>query len=182
MKEKNIAYIDGQNLHLWTKSAKWQIDFDRFRIYLKDKFKVQDAYYYLGFVSEEEESLYTHLQKAWFILVFREHTSTLKWKKKGNVDVDIVFEIMRNIAEKEKFDKIVLVSGDGDYIKLVKYLISKDKLKRLLFPNRKYSSLYNKYKTTYGMNLSVKEVRAKIEYIKKRKTRKKKNKQKKEVS
>ncbi len=98
------------------------------------------------------------------------------------MDVDIVFEIMRNIAEKEKFDKIVLVSGDGDYIKLVKYLISKDKLKRLLFPNRKYSSLYNKYKTTYGMNLSVKEVRAKIEYIKKRKTRKKKNKQKKEVS
>lgn len=43
------------------------------------------------------------------------------------------FEIMKKIAENEKFDKIVIVSGDGDYIKLVKYLIEKDLLKKILF-------------------------------------------------
>jgi hypothetical protein len=35
-KENNIAFIDAQNLHLWTTSEKWNIDFKRFRIYLKD--------------------------------------------------------------------------------------------------------------------------------------------------
>lgn len=54
---------------------------------------------------------------------------------------------MKNIAEKEGFDKIVLVSGDGDYIKLVKYLIEKNLLKKILFPNNKYSSLYKKIKS-----------------------------------
>jgi len=50
------------------------------------------------------------LQRAGFIVSFREHSSALLGKKKGNVDVDIVFEIMKKIIEKEAFDKIVLVS------------------------------------------------------------------------
>ncbi len=70
---KNIAFVDWQNLHLWTSSENWKIDFRRFRIYLKDKFKVEEVYYFLGFLSEEEQDLYTKIQKAWFILVFREH-------------------------------------------------------------------------------------------------------------
>jgi len=32
---------------------------------------------------------------------------------------------MRRIMEEKDFDKILLVSGDGDYIKLVKFLIEK---------------------------------------------------------
>ena len=64
-------------------------------------------------------------------------------KKKGNVDTDIVFSVMEKIAEREKFDKVVLVSGDGDYIKMVKYLIKKGKLEKVLAPNhRSISSLY----------------------------------------
>jgi len=137
--ENNIAFIDGQNLHLWTMSEKWQIDFKRFRIYLKDKFKVEDVYYYLWFLDENEEKLYTRLQKSGFILVFREHNSNMKWKKKWNVDVDICFEMMRNLIENKDFDKIILVSGDGDYIKPVKYLIEKWRFKKILFPNKKYS-------------------------------------------
>lgn len=89
--------------------------------------------FYLGKLSEDEQDLYTRLQRSGFILVFREHSSDMKWKKKWNVDVDIVFEIMKRIIEEKDFDKIVLVSWDGDYIKLVKYLISKDLLKKILF-------------------------------------------------
>ncbi|NVP17393.1 hypothetical protein HUU51_01620 [Candidatus Gracilibacteria bacterium] len=39
IQEKNITFIDGQNLHLGTSSEKWKIDFKKFRVYLKDKFK-----------------------------------------------------------------------------------------------------------------------------------------------
>jgi hypothetical protein len=45
-------------------AAKWQLDYVKFRTYLKDKFDIQEAYYYLGFISEDEQDLYNSLQKA----------------------------------------------------------------------------------------------------------------------
>lgn len=60
----NIAYIDGQNLHLGTKSDGRTIDIHKLRIYLKDKYKVSVAYYFLGYVQDSNELLYTKLQEA----------------------------------------------------------------------------------------------------------------------
>jgi uncharacterized LabA/DUF88 family protein len=51
-------------------------------------------------------------------------------KKKGNVDTDIVFEIMKKIYRKNDFNKIVLVSSDGDYKLLVDFLIEENKFKK----------------------------------------------------
>jgi hypothetical protein len=50
-------------------------------------------------------------------------------KKKGNVDTDIVFLAMKKVYKKDNFDKIVLVSGDGDYLRLVDFLIEEKNLK-----------------------------------------------------
>ena len=57
---KNYAFIDGQNLYLGTKSAdpSWKINLKRFRVYLKEKYKVEKAYYFLGIVDEYNRSLY----------------------------------------------------------------------------------------------------------------------------
>ncbi len=163
-KENNIAFIDAQNLHLWTASENWKIDFKKFRIYLRDKFNIDEAYFFLWFLDENQQKLYTNVQKTWFIVEFREHTSHMKWKKKWNVDVDIVFEVMKRIIEEKDFDKILLVTWDGDYIKLINYLIEKELLKKLLFPNSKYSSLYKKIKDNYWVNLSLSDIKKKIEY------------------
>ena len=167
-KERNIAFIDAQNLHLWTMAEKWKVDYNKLRVYLKDKFHVDEAYFFLWFLSEEEQDFYSSLQKAWFVVVFREHSAQLKWKKKWNVDVDIVFEVMKRIIEEKDFDKIVLVSWDGDYTKLVRYLIKKDLLKKILFPNQQHSSLYNPIQYNYWVNLSLPHIKKKIEYNKKR--------------
>ncbi len=52
---------------------------------------------------------------------------------------------MKSLLEDEKLNKIILVSGDGDYKKLIDYLISKNKLKKIMFPNKKFaSSLYKR--------------------------------------
>jgi len=163
---KNIAFIDAQNLHLGTQTDNWIIDFKRFRIYLKEKFKVEEAYFFLWVVNDDYQKMYRKIQKAGFILEFREHNTSMLWKKKGNVDVDIVFEIMHRLLEEDDFDKIVLVTWDGDYIKLVNYLIEKEKLEKILFPNNKYSSLYRKIQPKFGLNLSLPDVKKKIEYKK----------------
>lgn len=163
--EKNIAFIDGQNLNLGTKESGWSTSHIKFRTYLKDKYKVTEAYYFMGCISEKEQDLYNVLQKAGFIIVFKEHTSLQKTKKKGNVDTDIVFEIMKNLMDNKNLDKIILVSGDGDYKKVVDYLIKKNRFKKILFPNTKFaSSLYKDLGSEYFDYLDTSDIRAKIEY------------------
>jgi uncharacterized LabA/DUF88 family protein len=159
-KENNIAFIDGQNLHLWTSTEWWIIDFKKFRVYLKDKFKIKEAYIFLWFINDDYQKMYRKIQKAWFILEFREHNTNMLWKKKWNVDVDIVFEIMYRLIEEDDFDKIVLVTWDWDYIKTVRYLIDKNRLEKILFPSNKYSSLYKPFKDLYWMNLSQNRVKS----------------------
>ncbi|MEK7669210.1 MAG: NYN domain-containing protein [Patescibacteria group bacterium] len=169
-KENNLAFIDGQNLHLGTTQNNWKIDLYKFRIYLKDKYKVKEAYYFLGYISEEQQDLYNNLQKAGFIVLFKEHSPNLKAEKKGNVDTDIVFEIMKNLIDNKDFDKVVLVSGDGDYKKVIDYLIKKDKFKKILFPNKKFaSSLYKSLTVKFYDYLENIDIKSKIEYHKKKK-------------
>lgn len=54
---KNYAFIDSQNLNLGVRDQGWQLDFRRFRVYLKDKYNVVKAYLFLGYL-EEHEKLY----------------------------------------------------------------------------------------------------------------------------
>ncbi len=165
--ESNIAYIDGQNLYMGTAKSdpKWVIDLARFRTYLRQKYGVKDAYYYLGFVQDGTsiEKLYETIQKAGFILVFREHNSAMLGKKKGNVDADIIFSVMKRLQLKENFNKVVLVSGDGDYKMLVDFLIEQSRFEKILFPNRRYrSSLYKSIGIEYFAFLDDADIKKKI--------------------
>ena len=129
-----------------------------------------EAYYFLGFVSEEEQDLYDKLQKAGFILSFREHSSALEGRKKGNVDSDIIFGIMKKLVENEPFEKVFIVSGDGDYKKLVDFLIKKGRFGKMLFPNGEFaSSLYSSLGSEFFDYLEKPDVKAKIAYIHKMK-------------
>ena len=44
-----------------------------------------------------------------------------------------------------KYDRAMIVSGDGDFHCLVEYLVEKDKLLKILVPTRHYSSLLRKF-------------------------------------
>ncbi|MGH2612100.1 MAG: NYN domain-containing protein [Rhabdochlamydiaceae bacterium] len=164
---KNYCYIDGQNLHLGTASTDpaWHVDLQRFRVYLREKYKVEKAFYYLGYVQEGDkiEQLYENIQNAGYILVFRQHNAAMIGHKKGNVDSDIIFSIMKRLQKDTDFDKIVLVSGDGDYKMLVDFLIEENKLEKILFPNKKFrSSLYKQIGAPYFAYLDDKDVKKKI--------------------
>lgn len=168
--KQNYCFIDGQNLYQW---LNWSIDYRRFRIYLKDKYKIEKAYYFLWF-REQENALYEKLQESGFILIFNLKPEHLKSEKKGNVDVNLTFHAMKKlIEERDKFDKIVLISWDGDYKVLVDYLIELDKFSKVIAPNKKYaSSLYKHRKhldPKYFTFLDNDGIKGKIEYQKKSK-------------
>ena len=162
---KNLAFIDGQNLYMGTKSSdiSWEVDLSKFKIYLEKKYNVSEVYYFLGYVQNENEELYDEIQKSGLILKFREHNSAMLGKKKGNVDSDIIFTVMKKIYKKDEFDKIILVSGDGDYKMLVDFLIEENKFEKILFPNKKYaSSLYKKLGRKYFAHLEDIDIKKKI--------------------
>lgn len=168
----NQAFIDAQNLYLGTtqSATPWKIDLARFRVHLEQKYKVTEAYYFLGAFDPEQQNLYNLIQKSGFLLRFREHTPVMSGKKKGNVDTDIVFIIMQKLYAKEKFDKVILVSGDGDYKRMVSFLIEEKRFVKLIVPSRKQmSSLYKTIDSSFIDALDSKDKKTLLRYKKKSK-------------
>ena len=70
---------------------------------------------------------------------------------------------MKKIAENDEFDKVILVSGDGDYFRMVEYLIEKNKFLRLLAPDSKrMSRLYRRLSSQYYDYLNSEDIKRKI--------------------
>ena len=131
MKDKNnFAYIDGANLYNGISVSGWNLDYKRFRVWLSDKYAVQNAYIFIGLIPKYKE-LYKYLQESGFTLVFKEVIYDGNGKPKGNCDADLVLQVTRDAFE-NKFTKAVLVSSDGDYAGLVKFLAESGKLETIL--------------------------------------------------
>lgn len=152
IKKPIYAFIDSQNLNLGVQSQGWELDFNRFRIFLKDKYQVRKAFLFIGFIPKYK-SLYTFLAKSKYNLIYK---PVLEQKQKstpikGNVDAELVLHTM---IEFNNYDKAIIVSGDGDFHCLVEYLANKSKLFKLIVPNRRYSSLLRKF-SRYIVNIDL---------------------------
>lgn len=157
-KKNNYAFIDSQNLNLSIHDQGWNLDFKKFRIYLADKYKIGKAFLFIGYVPENQ-SLYTHLQKDGFILIFKPTLKLPSGKVKGNVDAELVLHAM---IEYDNYDKALIITGDGDFFCLVDYLAKKKKLLKLMIPNKKqYSSFFRKMMSciVFMNNLRTKLIR-----------------------
>ncbi len=158
--QNNYAFIDSQNLNLSIRKQGWVLDFKRFRQYLRDKYNVTQAFLFIGYVAENYD-LYTKLQRDGFIVIFKPTLKLPDGTVKGNVDAELVLHTM---IEYENYDKAVIVTGDGDFYCLVDYLRKKDKLLKLVIPNRNaFSSLLRKM--TAHM-LFMNDLKGKLEYRK----------------
>lgn len=139
IQKNNYAFIDGANLHKGVKSDNWELDYKRFRVWLKEKHGVEKAYIFIGLVSKHT-TLYTRLQEMGYILIFKETTYSNDGTIKGNCDADLVLHAVKSVYE-SIFDEIVLVSSDGDYSSLVSFLQEKGKMNCVVSPNRHCSIL-----------------------------------------
>lgn len=158
----NYAFIDSQNLNLSIRGTGWILDFAKFRIMLKNKYQVDKAFLFIGYVPGNE-ALYTYLQSAGYIVIFKPTIYDKDLKViKGNVDAELVLYCMIEYAN---FDKAIIVSGDGDFHCLIKYLSEKEKLLRIGVPSRrKFSSLLRGFRQYFFF---VDDLKHKLEYKKK---------------
>lgn len=135
-KPNNYAFIDSQNLNLGIQDLGWKLDYKRFRVYLEEKYHVKKAYMFIGFVALNKK-LYDKLQESGFILVFKPTIPDEYGKLKGNVDADLVLNVM---LKWDDYDKAVIISSDGDFYSLVEHLYNKNKLETVLSPDKKKCS------------------------------------------
>lgn len=141
-KENNYAYIDGANLHKGVDDLGWKLDYKRLRLWLSSKYQIKRAYLFLGLIPKYAD-LYTCLQEAGFTLIFKETTYDGEGKVKGNCDADLVLRTVCDVYE-DTFDKAVIISSDGDYASLIKFLQEKNKLLAILSPSNHCSVLLKK--------------------------------------
>jgi len=162
MKKNNYAFIDSQNLNLGIQSLGWKLDYKRFRIYLKEKYNIEKAYLFIGYIPANQD-LYSFLQSAGYVLVFKPTLPDKKGEVKGNIDADLVLQVMIDFKE---YTKAVIVTSDGDFYSLVKYLYSKNKLELVISPYVKTCSSLLK-KTAKEKIVFMHNLRKKLGYKKK---------------
>lgn len=147
------AFIDSQNLNLGTSKdlyrkskniySGWKLDFQKFFIYLKEKYKVSKAFLFIGYI-EKNEKLYSRLKSFGYKIIFKPTLESHDGNTKGNVDAELVLHSMIQFAN---YDKAIIVSGDGDFYCLIEYLEENRKLDKVLIPNHNsYSSLLLRFK------------------------------------
>ena len=149
------AFIDSQNLNLGIQAMGWKMDWRKFRKLLADEYGVTKAFMFIGYMAENEP-MYEQLHELGFLIVLKPTVDVkptadkpadvpgeppkeeAKHAVKGNIDADLVLYAMKELPN---YDQAIIVSGDGDFFGLVEYLAERQKLKCVMTPNWRYSTL-----------------------------------------
>ncbi len=116
------------------------------------KYSVKKAYIFIGLIPKHK-NLYTYFQECGFVLMFKEVVYDGAGKPKGNCDADLVLQAAKDCYE-NNFDNAIIVSSDGDYASLVRFLYEQNKLSGILSPASKEKC-----------SILLKRIGAKISYI-----------------
>ena len=132
MNKINI-YIDGNNLYRSAKELGFEIDYKKFRGWLRQKYNPEFIYLFIGLVPARAK-FYEHLQKCGYVLIFKQ-TVSVGEKIKGNCDTELVLKTTSDFYTKA-FDSCILVTGDGDFSCLAEFLLENKSMNRIIAPDK----------------------------------------------
>ena len=92
----NIFYIDMQNIHRATQEMGWLIDWELFYEYLQKKFSPDKIIMFVGYI-QKYQHLYDKLIKIGYEMNFKEVLVRQDGSIKGDVDIDIAIQAMKDI-------------------------------------------------------------------------------------
>lgn len=117
------------------------------------------AYVFIGFILGNQD-LYLMLQRAGFVVVFKEILTMDSGEVKGNIDAELILQAM---IDYDRYDQALIVSGDGDFTCLLRYLDQNNKLLGVIAPYEKsLSSLIAK--AAVGKIEHLRGLRKQVEY------------------
>src|SRR5665213_227112 len=68
--KNNYAFIDNQNLNLGIQKLGWKMDWRKFRAFLREKYGVEKAFMFIGYMPENED-LYNQMHDAGYLVVLK---------------------------------------------------------------------------------------------------------------
>jgi len=138
LKNRRVGvFYDSANLYHACQKYGWRVDLEKFKNFISRYCKLEFINYYL--VIPEKSDIVYHGTKG-FLDKIQPHVSIKKKElkytpvggqvvKKGNMDVEIVLDVVRTI---NNLDVIIIVSGDSDFLELKNYVVG-EKSKNILF-------------------------------------------------
>lgn len=144
MNKINI-YIDGNNLYRSAKELGFEIDYKKFRGWLRQKYSPLTVYLFIGLVPDRTK-FYEHLQECGFILVFKQ-TISVEGKIKGNCDAELVLKTTSDFYT-QAFTSCILITGDGDFGCLVEFLKENNAIDKVIAPDENKCSFLLRNKNT----------------------------------
>ena len=122
--ERVALFIDGANLYATARALGFDIDYKRLLVLFSEQANLIRAFYYTALVEDQDYSpirpLVDWLDYNGYTMVTKptkEFTdSTGRRKIKGNMDIELAIDMMEMAPH---LDHIVLISGDGDFRRLV---------------------------------------------------------------
>ena len=136
--EKTNIYIDGNNLYRGAKELGFEINYKKFRGWLRQKYNPNNVYIFIGLVPERIK-FYEYLQECGFILIFKQ-TVSVSGSIKGNCDAELVLKTVSDFYTKS-FSKSILITGDGDFGCLVEFLKQNNVIEAILSPDENKCSI-----------------------------------------
>ena len=134
----DFLFVDEANLYLAANNEGWEIDWGRFLQHLSSTFSVERAFLYEGMPTErsilvgaphatgddiarikhEKTARFREL-RAYGYTVRHKPVATIHGSNKCNFDVELTIDAIDQVAS---YDAFILASGDGGFIRLVKYV------------------------------------------------------------
>lgn len=140
-KNRVTVFIDASNIYYSQKQLKWQIDFCKFLDYFKQEVNLSEIYYYTArdINFDKQTKFILFLEKTGY-KVRSKKVKFIKNKNKekdgfhkGNLDVELTIDVLE---DKNKYDTLVLVSGDSDFEPLLKLMKRKYNKKCLVMATK----------------------------------------------
>lgn len=155
-KRRASLFIDQSNLHY---ALDWRINHKKLLTRLQQDYEIVKAFYYEGkrplkyyerknpelsfqervVLCNRKDNFFKHLKLSGYIV----RTKAVKYvydntegvfKGKCNFDIELAIDAIDTLDE---YEVMILISGDGDFLKLVKYLKSKFKKVHIIAPKKR---------------------------------------------
>lgn len=159
-KNNRYAFIDASNVYYAASREGWEVDYKKLYSYLAGRYKVSKAFYFTGTTHNfKRASLYDTLLKVGYKLILVLTRFIQGGQAKADVDSVMTFEMMRVLKE---YDSAIIMTGDGDYYDVLKYLLKTKKDVRLISTTKSSASDLRSLFGSYFIHLN--SIRHLVEY------------------
>ena len=114
------VFIDSANLYYAANKASLKIDYFQIARWFKSNCELTSLNFYTAFdpLDERQNDFFNDLEKTGYTLI-KKPIRVFADSVKGNMDIDLAVDVLMN---QDKFEVLILISGDGDFQRLIQAL------------------------------------------------------------